>query len=171
MTSPSWHQRSSTSLEGACLCWPLLRCHCRAVSRGKRCLSPKSSPSWTCWSMPFRRQWQSQHLQLHWKWETSSSDYFGRGCTLFSPWLACHLLHSWTPDSRQLAFSSHTKASEVIKRLTSECATIIQTKQTREDNPQASTSHDITGCNLLYSCWDQLCPQEHSLTWCVISLR
>ncbi|XP_069569518.1 E3 SUMO-protein ligase ZBED1-like [Brachyistius frenatus] len=49
------------------------------------------------------------------------------------------------PRFKAIGFFSQTKATEAIKRLTSECATIIRSKQSREEIPQASTSHDVTG--------------------------
>ncbi|XP_056271977.1 zinc finger BED domain-containing protein 4-like [Pseudoliparis swirei] len=54
------------------------------------------------------------------------------------------------PQFKVIGFFSQTKATEAIKRLTSECATIIRSKQSREEIPQASTSHDVTGGSKLW---------------------
>ena len=54
------------------------------------------------------------------------------------------------PRFKVIGFFSQTKANEAIKRLTSECAAIIRSTQSREEIPQASTSHDVTGGNLLF---------------------
>ncbi|KAG7514277.1 zinc finger BED domain-containing protein 4-like isoform X2 [Solea senegalensis] len=54
------------------------------------------------------------------------------------------------PRFKVIGFFSQTKATEAIKRPTSECATIIGAQQSREEIPQASTSHDVTGGYLLF---------------------
>ncbi|KAK9525412.1 hypothetical protein VZT92_016124 [Zoarces viviparus] len=54
------------------------------------------------------------------------------------------------PRFKVIGFFSQTKATEAIKRLTSECATIIRSKQSTEEIPQASTSHDVTGDSKLW---------------------
>ncbi|KAK9515884.1 hypothetical protein VZT92_026486 [Zoarces viviparus] len=54
------------------------------------------------------------------------------------------------PRFKVIGFLSQTKATEAIKRLTSECATIIRSKQSTEEIPQASTSHDVTGGSKLW---------------------
>ncbi|KAK0140929.1 Zinc finger BED domain-containing protein 1 [Merluccius polli] len=54
------------------------------------------------------------------------------------------------PRFKVIGFFSQTKATEAIKRLTSECATIVRAQQSREEIPQASTSHDVTGGSKLW---------------------
>ncbi|XP_075884511.1 zinc finger BED domain-containing protein 6-like [Nelusetta ayraudi] len=54
------------------------------------------------------------------------------------------------PQFKVIGFFSPTKATEAIKRLTSECATIIRAQQSREGIPQASTSQDVTGGSKLW---------------------
>ncbi|KAK7910500.1 hypothetical protein WMY93_015184 [Mugilogobius chulae] len=49
------------------------------------------------------------------------------------------------PRFKVLGFFSQTKATEAIKRLTSECATIIRAQQSGEESPQASSSYAVTG--------------------------
>ncbi|KAK9521489.1 hypothetical protein VZT92_021290 [Zoarces viviparus] len=58
------------------------------------------------------------------------------------------------PRFKVIGFFSQTKATEAIKRLTSECATIIRSKQSAEEIPQASTSHDVTGGSKLWHLLD-----------------
>ncbi|XP_069009758.1 E3 SUMO-protein ligase ZBED1-like [Embiotoca jacksoni] len=58
------------------------------------------------------------------------------------------------PRFKAIGFFSQTKATEAIKRLTSECATIIRSTQSREEIPQASTSHDVTGGSKLWHRFD-----------------
>ncbi|XP_026195984.1 uncharacterized protein LOC113148494 [Anabas testudineus] len=54
------------------------------------------------------------------------------------------------PRFKIIGFFSQTKATEAIKPLTSECATIIRAQQSREEIPQASTSYDVTGGSKLW---------------------
>ncbi|KAM8831632.1 E3 SUMO-protein ligase ZBED1-like [Spinachia spinachia] len=54
------------------------------------------------------------------------------------------------PRFKVIGFFSQTKATEAVKRLTAECATTIWTNQSREEIPQASTSHDVTGGRKLW---------------------
>ncbi|XP_027877762.1 zinc finger BED domain-containing protein 1-like [Xiphophorus couchianus] len=51
------------------------------------------------------------------------------------------------PRFKLIAFFSNTKAAEAVKRLTSECATIIRrnTEENTHEIPQASTSQEFTG--------------------------
>ncbi|KAK7916321.1 hypothetical protein WMY93_012082 [Mugilogobius chulae] len=49
------------------------------------------------------------------------------------------------PRFKVLGFFSQTKATAAIKRLTSECATIIRAQQSGEESPQASSSYAVTG--------------------------
>lgn len=54
------------------------------------------------------------------------------------------------PRFKVVGYFSPTKVSEAIKQLTSECAAMIRTKQSREEIPQASTSQDFTGGSKLW---------------------
>ncbi|XP_034529154.1 zinc finger BED domain-containing protein 1-like [Notolabrus celidotus] len=54
------------------------------------------------------------------------------------------------PRFKVIGFFSQTKAAEAIKRLTSECAIIRRSVHSREETPQASTSHDVTGGSKLW---------------------
>uniref|UniRef100_A0A3B5QTD9 HAT C-terminal dimerisation domain-containing protein n=1 Tax=Xiphophorus maculatus TaxID=8083 RepID=A0A3B5QTD9_XIPMA len=56
------------------------------------------------------------------------------------------------PQFKLIAFFSNTKAAEAVKRLTSECATVIRrnTEKNTHEIPQASTSQEFTGGNVLY---------------------
>ncbi|XP_034529273.1 zinc finger BED domain-containing protein 4-like [Notolabrus celidotus] len=54
------------------------------------------------------------------------------------------------PRFKVIGFFSQTKAAEAIKRLTSECAIIRRSVHSREEIPQASTSHDVTGGSKLW---------------------
>ncbi|XP_032428200.1 zinc finger BED domain-containing protein 1-like [Xiphophorus hellerii] len=56
------------------------------------------------------------------------------------------------PRFKLIAFFSNTKAAEAVKRLTSECATVIRrnTEENTHEIPQASTSQEFTGGSRLW---------------------
>ncbi|XP_032428162.1 zinc finger BED domain-containing protein 1-like [Xiphophorus hellerii] len=56
------------------------------------------------------------------------------------------------PLFKLIAFFSNTKAAEAVKRLTSECATVIRrnTEENTHEIPQASTSQEFTGGSRLW---------------------
>ncbi|XP_032401567.1 zinc finger BED domain-containing protein 4-like [Xiphophorus hellerii] len=56
------------------------------------------------------------------------------------------------PRFKLIAFFSNTKAAEAVKRLTSECATVIRrnTEENAHEIPQASTSQEFTGGSRLW---------------------
>ncbi|XP_038133603.1 E3 SUMO-protein ligase ZBED1-like, partial [Cyprinodon tularosa] len=54
------------------------------------------------------------------------------------------------PRFKVIGFFSHTKATEAIKRLTSECATMMHSTPSSDETPQASTSQDATGGSKLW---------------------
>ncbi|CAJ1052271.1 zinc finger BED domain-containing protein 1 [Xyrichtys novacula] len=54
------------------------------------------------------------------------------------------------PRFKVIGFFSPNKATEAVKRLTSECAAIVRQQQRGEEIPQASTSHDVTGGSKLW---------------------
>ncbi|XP_038132927.1 uncharacterized protein LOC119777994 [Cyprinodon tularosa] len=54
------------------------------------------------------------------------------------------------PRFKVIVFFSHTKVTEAITRLTSECATMMRSRPSFDETPQASTSQDATGGSKLW---------------------